>query len=498
MGDGRPSGARRDGETAPAGAWGTDTSASNVSRQALMEAGAMEEEREPATIGQRLKQIVAIAAVVAIVGGAFFWVKSYWALSDRDRAVNKVLAVMYPADGAKPPLGPEAAAEIHRALGELYWTAGVPMPEQALFQYRAARGSVADKYENPTQEREAVLIDVALGIVELGGDKEQVKNRTHLAWSEVLAELRGTMEALRSPEARAEAIRRLAAKLMSKKQDPAVLAGGLHLEDKVEALAIIGLERWRANQLEEAEAAAKAAQDRYDQALKEAKSEKRPLPVAPSLVALYFLLKQPEKNKPFESGDHRGAFALNAGMVESQVRQGQLDGVRAWSKGPMEDTLDRVRAQALLAALSLEKDPKSTDDLDTLLTTLEATQPDQLVELLPTGKPNLSWFLWRVVRLAALGGHDDKAKKLADIIPDASLRGRAQLETLRAKLARSTSKSDDTAADAVEKTALGPAKEALARHNARYGGMSLKTVDAWPDELKPFGWIGIALGIQEK
>jgi hypothetical protein len=491
IGDGRPSGARRDEEAAPSGAWGTAAGTSSVSRQALEKAGVVEEEEEPPSLGQRIKKIVLIATGVVAVGLLGWWIWTSISLSQRDKALARVWSAL----GADPPkLGREATAEVNRALGELYSEGG--RPDAALEYFHNARGFVADRYENPTQERDAVLIEVALGIIELGGDKEQVKNKTHLAWSVVQLELLRTIEKIRSPEARAEAIRRACAKLMSKKQDPAEMVSGVPAADKAEALAIIGLERWRANQIDEADATMKRARAEFDLAVKEAKEKKGPLPVAPSLVALYLLKQPPEKVDDLPRDDERTAFAIGLGSVESQARQGQPEGIRSWANG--QQTLDKVRAYAVLTAVMLEKDPKSTEDLDTLLATLANVQPDQLVEALPTGKPDVSWLLWRVVRLAALGGHDDKAKKLAEAIPDASLKGRAQLEILRARVGRSTSKVEETAADAVEKPALGPAKEILARHNTRYGGMSLKAVDSWSEDLKPFGWIGVALGIQDK
>jgi hypothetical protein len=492
IGDGRPSGARRDSEAAPEGAWGTETGTSTVSRQMLEKAGLVEEETEPATLGQRIKQIVYISAGMVAVGLLVWWVWNYWTLSQRDRALAKVWSSL---EAKSPELSREATAEINRALGELYTEGG--RPEAALDYFRNARGTEGEKSESPSRERDAILIEVGLGIIELGGDKEQVKNKTHLPWSVAQIELLRTIKEIRSPEARAEAVRRACGRLMTKKQDPAEMVSGIAPNDKAEALAIIGLERWRANQTEEAEATAKRALGEYDLALKDAKEKKGPLPAAPSLAALYLLLKQPEKTKTLEGGDERTAFALSLGMLESQVRQGQPESVRAWANG-LPQPLDKIRAYAVLAALMLEKDPKSTDDLDALLTAVETMQPDQMVEALPTGKPNISWLLWRVVRLAALAGHDDKAKKLAAAIPDPALKGRAQLEILRARLGRSTSKVEDTAADGVEKPALGPAKEILARHNARYGGMSVRAVDSWPEDLKPFGWIGVALGIQDK
>jgi hypothetical protein len=55
--------------------------------------------------------------------------------------------------------------------------------------------------------------------------------------------------------------------------------------------------------------------------------------------------------------------------------------------------------------------------------------------------------------------------------------------------------------DAVDKNAPAHAvaREAVARHNARYAGMRVKAVDAWPETAyRPFGYVGVALGIQDR
>jgi len=43
------------------------------------------------------------------------------------------------------------------------------------------------------------------------------------------------------------------------------------------------------------------------------------------------------------------------------------------------------------------------------------------------------------------------------------------------------------------------AREAVARHNARHAGLGTKAIDAWtPNAVKPLGYMGVALGIQDK
>ena len=105
-----------------------------------------------------------------------------------------------------------------------------------------------------------------------------------------------------------------------------------------------------------------------------------------------------------------------------------------------------------------------------------------------------------MVRSAARAGHEDKAKELANAIPDVPLRGRAQLEVLRARMQKG-GKVDESAADSVDKDspAQGVAREWIARHNARLGAAGVKSVNAWQAEAhKPFGFIGVALGLQDK
>src|SRR5208283_3085123 len=106
-----------------------------------------------------------------------------------------------------------------------------------------------------------------------------------------------------------------------------------------------------------------------------------------------------------------------------------------------------------------------------------------------------SWAMFRLVRAAALAGQGEPAKKVADAIPDAALRGRAQFELLRAQLQRSRQNADDKADEEVDTQtpANGLARECIARHNARRGSTNPKAIESWPDKLKPFGYAGIAL-----
>ena len=95
---------------------------------------------------------------------------------------------VYAPEG-KEPLRGEPAGAIHLGLAELYRRAR--MPDKAMEEYKSARGAL-NQYPNPTAEHDALLMDVVLGMLELGGGKEEVKEHTHLGWPDVRKELAKT------------------------------------------------------------------------------------------------------------------------------------------------------------------------------------------------------------------------------------------------------------------------------------------------------------------
>jgi hypothetical protein len=118
----------------------------------------------------------------------------------------------------------------------------------------------------------------------------------------------------------------------------------------------------------------------------------------------------------------------------------------------------------------------------------------------PTLKP---WMWLRLARLGLEVGLDEKKiQSLAGGIPDAGVRAWVQLEIVRHQLAGSKEPEEDSLAQSVGKNtyAYKLALEAITRHTTRYGGGSgmLKTVEGWESEpLRPFGYIGVALGLQD-
>lgn len=488
--DKRPIPLKKDLENAPTDVWASGATAS-VSRESLEQAGAVTEESEPVSRAQWVKRGLIVALVVFVVGFGFMQVREWFATNDRDKAVLKALEAVDPPGQIKP----EAAGAVRLGLAEVWRRSR--LPDEAIKGYRAARG-VVSQLQSP--ERDALLLDVTVQVFELGGGKLEIKERTALDWPLVRNELADMTAAQRSMVARGETIRQLFPKMTARQQDPSVLVGRFSIDDKPEGLALIGLERWRAGKPDDAAAIAEVAQREFEDAVNAAKTAGRPPPIAPSLVALWLVLGQPDKAKKLEPGkdDPRSDFAFNQGTVEAQARMGQLDAVRNWIQS--RGALDQLRYAAIVAAVVLEKDPKDATDLQIAVKLAEElkgalAQPDQ------SGKPDVSWLLWRLVRAAIRAGDEASAKKLADLIPDTALQGRAQLAVVRFRLEKSTSKADEAMAEEVNKEspAYGLAREAIARHNARYAGLGTKAIDGWSDAaIKPLGYIGIALGIQDK
>jgi 4-amino-4-deoxy-L-arabinose transferase-like glycosyltransferase len=152
-------------------------------------------------------------------------------------------------------------------------------------------------------------------------------------------------------------------------------------------------------------------------------------------------------------------------------------------------------ALAVLAAVAVETGKGDAARQD-VAEAAKLASPDLAATVSP-------WVFWRLVRAGVRAGVAEQAEGVARAIADPVLRGRAQLEVLRGRLAATQGPADESLAQTMDKNtpAHGLALEALARHNARFGSASAvqKAVDGWDDErLRPFGYIGVALGLQDK
>jgi len=110
------------------------------------------------------------------------------------------------------------------------------------------------------------------------------------------------------------------------------------------------------------------------------------------------------------------------------------------------------------------------------------------------------WVVARLVRLGAVVGMDEQTLvRAVSWLPDQSpLRGWSQLQVFREQLRREKDAAGMSLADGVDKGSLSHrlALVELVRHNTTRDKSAAKAVDSWEDSLKPYGYIGAAMGLQ--
>jgi hypothetical protein len=113
---------------------------------------------------------------------------------------------------------------------------------------------------------------------------------------------------------------------------------------------------------------------------------------------------------------------------------------------------------------------------------------------------SVSWPAYRLARLALGSGlAGERVQALAQRLPDPALRGRIQLEVLRAELARGSPVPESTA-DAVDpRSVAGLLAQALvARYNVRANPDWAKGVAELPEPGRAFAAAGAALGLEDR
>lgn len=502
-----PSLARTDTEPAPDGAWGSATTVSTVSRQALLEADAATVSREPWTRWQKIKWAAISAATVLVVGASIMGVMNYWSDTQQDKALREAMRNI---DGLKnDPLG---AAEIHRAIGEYSIRAGGDAVPVGHDHVQAAVAKLAPAEHS--SERDALLTDIALLQVDLipdqaAIDKAQMRIEAERLQERSFKDLERTFSLISAAEGRAEALRQVTRKLHARKMgEQAQRLVGEGGGDRAGAMATVGLELWRVGEVKPATAMAQLLlKNRAEAKEKETKDAKqKDKPPAAALVALCVVLKRPQeeidKLKP-AFGDE---FSWRLGQIQGLALLGDWEKARGEKANLKGDPLDPLYADAVLIEAGMDKNPAGNTDLEQagawLLTDEGKEAPARWSP--ESKRPDPSWVLLRLTQLALKAGKPDLAGTFAAAVPNPQLRGRAKLEMLRARLAMTSEVASTDWANDVDESKKLPAYpqacEAIARHNAKHGqgSATMKAIGGWEELLRSFGFVGVALGLQEK
>jgi hypothetical protein len=485
------------------GAWTPGTTAAH--RESLEEAGAIPEEPERLTVGQRIVRYGVPAVILLLLVSGVLWAYHVSTQSKEARAVTGALDL-----GKKVLEGkPEAQGALHRAAGEFYLrTEKRGCAAKAMAEFRQARAAL--ERAPATRERDLLLIELALTQVDLGGTQAEVDNGTRWNWvraagnklapgdAGVDREILQTLEALRAPEAQLLAVREVGRKLIAKGQPQvaAALPGVLPPDSDLrpEAEAQVGLELFRTDP-KRAEAAATQALGMLERGAKDAKG---PPPAAPpALVALCLALNKPELTAKLPRDAQAGAQSdkpvVVLGVIEGLGLQGDIDAARQ----PIGrfSRADQLQARLVLAEALIDKEPGAAK--------VDVREAVKVFTDTHRASP------WQVVRLIDLGGRTgldgETLKQLAGTIQDPGLRAWALLEALRAQLAADKGKKAGPESFEAIDAVAGPgkytaaafvAREAVARHNARLDGGTLNEVRKWDEVYRPFGIVGAVLGGQ--
>jgi hypothetical protein len=501
-----PAGARRDTEPAPEGAW-ESSRAKGVSTEALLEAGLIPKKKKKPGLTRQQKinrAAIGVGAGLVILIAAFIASRSF-AEAKRETVVEQALKAVDQQEGKSK----ETAAEAYRAAGEYHVRA---MTRDAASRAQKAFAKSRDLLENSKAgaARDALLADLLVSQVDLGGSPDEVKRGMRLDWAPapakghaalkdtgntVYKELNQTLSHETSVAGRLYALRQVGRRLIDRGRfDEAIMLarqtaarkGGEGEEAEAaayetpEALAIVGIEFFRVKLPEKAGQLADQALSRYDLAGADPKTRS---PVAPSLVALCLALGKPEP-KPGKGREKDDEVLLTLGRAAGLALKGDADAARNLARAPGLSLDQRFRILVAVAAVTGD-----ATDLDAAAAMLDGDLSGQLVP---------SWLAYRLVEVATRLGQADRALHLAERVNDAGLRERALADVVRTRLASTRGKAGPGVLDGTEKGPLAQAmgREAMARHNAHFDAYAtaLKEAEAWDESVRPLGQLGAVLG----
>lgn len=487
-----PSAAKRPDEPTPEGAWGNLTK-TVVSREALEEADAIPEQPELVTARDRIIYWtkIAVAVLCLILLGLFF---SNWYFANRERRALEVVIGYASAPETLKQIGPEGVGELNTLAGVYYVRTQVPFNdapfsgqpgsgEQARLRFEKALSTLKEGRDNGNAtERDASLSDLALAMVELGGSKNEARDKLRLEWDAAQKRIEAALREIRSPEAKLDAYQAVSRRLIDRGESVRALALASSAfsnqpGEKAAARAACALDLIEKNN--DKTTAIRVCEE----LLKEYEVTKDRPPLAAEVVALAMVLDKapPQSGKSLEDDE-----STHIGTAEGLARKGQLAEAR---KQAQDAPNPRLKLRSLVALGGVSKE--SVNDLTAACQTAEAGLPDPARE---------NWILLRLVRLGAHAGVPaDRLKAAAEIIVDPALRGRAKLELFRAQLDTMKQSADLTLADSVDPKTLAHelALAALARHNVRYSSGYLSTARTWSEPLASFGTLGALLGTQK-
>jgi hypothetical protein len=476
---GAAAGFLRTGEKPPEGEWGTATASAKVTRQSLEEAQAIPIEKPRVPVSRRVIRVVGGVTIGFLVFVLLLVAKHFFSKSNQGTGLAG--AIKFVGGESESTLTPPQAAEIDRALAEYYF--GAKDLDKGRSYLRKARQVIEPAPEGT--ERSLGLMDIAATQIAAAGP---------VPWDEVYKDLERTVDAIKSPEARVIALQQVTQQLIERGQTPSArtLANKARGDYEHDLRAYVGLVLWGQGKQQDARSVAAELVKPF-----QTKSKLKP-PVTAALLALLLATSQTQvaeeisKMSPTEAAkdpypEARIGFACGSAYLGNWDRAGAI----ASCPGPRSQQFEAFLA-VISAAQSVNRDQAKS------IAYKLCTPGDGVIRV-----PGVSdWLLWRLVNEGKQAGVEvERLAAVADAITDPGLKHSAKEEILRLRLSKLDGPDVQTdlsqlAADDVG----GRAIETFCRHNARYDRSAslLGTLDRMEQaSLKPFGYVGVALGEQD-
>jgi hypothetical protein len=412
-------------------------------------------------------------------------------------------------EGSKKP---EFQAAIHRFAGEYHVRAAKNEEElkTALGSFNKALDFLQSKADaplaepvgdeppkrKPTPDRDAMLVELGVSLVVCGPDAKDSNTERRLPWDKVQTMVRRCLDKVPPDEVelRTRSLRLLMRKLAERDQGPLVAVNVAHSigsdDELPELMGRIGIELLLLGK-----------KDQAKQVLDKITAGAQP---QPAWTALWLGLNagDPPADSPHVQRPAKDPKDIDRSTVlayaEGRALQGRWDDALAVAH-LAAGTTDRVDALIRIAAAAME-----LGKADVAGGCIEEIVP--LVNTQPKGTSLPPWLLARGAELAARAGKMAAVQPILDAINDDSVRSWAKLDVLRVKLAgQRKQKADESWLEAIAQPEQATLAQALAqaevaRHNLAAGESSYtRSVEALPKGIiRPFGYAGIALGIQDR
>jgi hypothetical protein len=473
---GAAAGVLRTGEKPPEGEWGTATTSAKVTRQALEEAQAIPIEKPRVPVSRRVIRAVGGVTIGFLIFVVLLLAKHFFSKSNQGTGLSGAIKYVTGDSGLTPP----QAAEVNRAVAEYYFGAGDL--DNARKYLRQARQVILPAPEGT--ERSLGLMDIAATQIATGGP---------VPWDEAYKELVRTVDAIKSPEARVIALQEAAEQLIDKGQTAyaVTLANTVRGDYEHDLKAYVGLVLWGRRKEQDARSIAAGLVKPF-----QTKSKQRP-PITAALLALLLATSQTQvaeeisKMSPAEATkdpypEARIGFSWGSAYLGNWERANAIAG----SPGP--------RSQQLEAFLAVISAAQGVNREQAKAIALKLCNSDGILH----GPGNVSdWLLWRLAGEGAKAGVEaEQMAPVMNAITDAALKQRCREALLRLRLSKLNGPNNETGLSQLAAEDGGRAVETFCRHNARYDKSAslLSTLDRLEQvPLRPFGYIGVALGEQD-